>query len=145
MLAAWLAGVKNAARAELAELLRILAGYVQGACKGSYENLLLSGFPTQKPSRTSIGVLPAPSNLTVVLGERAGELDAKVNPLLGAGIYNWEITVAGQTTPLQTAQTTAASITFSGLTAGVICSVTCNAVGAAGPSDWSDAISQMVV
>lgn len=136
---------KNTARAELVALLRNLASYVQVACNGSMENLLLSGFPIQKPSRTSIGVLPAPGNLTVNLGARTGELDSKVNPVSGAGIYNWKLTASGQAAPLQTAQTTAASNTFDGLTPGVVYSVSCNVVGSAGPSDWSDPISQMVI
>lgn len=140
-----LTAAKNAARAELVALLRNLASYVQVACKGSYENLLLSGFPPQKPSRTSIGVLPAPSNLTVDLGARSGELDAKANPVTGAAIYNWKLTASGQTAPLQTAQTTAARNLFDGLTPGVVYSVSCNVVGSAGPSDWSDPISQMAI
>ncbi len=136
---------KKSARAALVSLLRTLASYVQVACNGSYENLLLSGFPTQKSTRTTIGVLPAPSNLTVELGTRSGELDANVNPVTGAAIYNWQLTAAGQTAPIQTAQTTAASNTFDGLTPGVVYAVSCNVVGSAGPSDWSDSISQMVV
>ena len=46
---------------------------------------------------------------------------------------------------LQTAQTTSASNTFAGLTPGVIYNIEANAVGAAGPSDWSDPVSQMAV
>jgi hypothetical protein len=48
-------------------------------------------------------------------------------------------------TVLQTAQTTSASNTFAGLTPGVTYNVEANAVGAAGPSDWSDSVSQMAV
>ena len=136
---------KKTARAELVALLRDLASYVQVACNGSYENLLLSGFPTQKPTRTSIGVLPAPGNLTVALGPRTGELDAKVNPVAGAAVYNWELTTSGQSKPLQTAQTTAARKLFRGLTPGVVYAITCNVVGTSGPSNWSDPISQMAV
>ena len=140
-----LTAAKNAARAELAALLRNLASYVQVACKGSIENLLLSGFPTQKPNRAPVGVLPAPSNLTVNLGARSGELTAKASPLNGAAIYNWRLTANGQTTPLQMQQTTAASTTFADLTPGTVYAVELNVVGSAGPSDWSDPISQMVV
>ena len=76
-----LTAAKNAARAELVALLRLLATYVHVACKGNLENLLLSGFPTQKPNRVPIGVLPPPSNVTVNLGARTGELDSKANPV----------------------------------------------------------------
>jgi hypothetical protein len=136
-----LTAAKNAAQAQLVSLLRALASYVQVTCNGSYENLLLSGFPPQKPSRTSIGVLPAPSNLAA----RSGELDSKVAPVTGAAIYNWRLTASGQTAPAQTAQTTAARNLFGGLTPGVDYSVTCNVVGSAGPSDWTDAVSQMAI
>lgn len=140
-----LTNAKNTARAELVALLRPLANYAQVACNGSLENLILSGFPIQKPTRTSIGVLPAPANLTVDLGTRTGELDSKVNPVSGAAIYNWRLTVDGQEAPLQTAQTTAARNTFTSLTPGTVYAVECNVVGTAGPSDWSDPITRMAV
>ena len=67
-------------------------------------------------------------------------------PVFGAAIYNWRVTSAAQPgTVLQTAQTTSASNTFAGLTPGVTYNVEANAVGAAGPSDWSDSVSQMAV
>ena len=140
-----LTAAKNAARMELTTLLRNLASYVQVACKGNIENLLLSGFPPQKSSRNPVGVLPAPANVTVNLGARSGELDSKANPIPGAAIYNWKLTASGQTATLQTAQTTAASTIFDGLTPGVVYTVEVNAVGSAGPSDWSQPVSQMVV
>jgi len=109
-------------------------------------NLLLSGFPTQKPKRQPIGVLPAPASLVVNLGARSGELTASANPVFGASVYNWQLKAANApTVVLQTAQTTGASKTFTGLTPGVVYTAEVNATGTAGPSDWSDAISQMVV
>jgi hypothetical protein len=44
-----------------------------------------------------------------------------------------------------TYQGTAANWTISGLTPGVIYSFALNAVGAAGPSNWSSAVSLMVI
>jgi len=44
-----------------------------------------------------------------------------------------------------TGQSTAASYTFSGLTPGVAYTIACNAVGAAGPSNWSNPASQIAV
>jgi hypothetical protein len=140
-----LTAAKNAARAELGTLLRNLASYVGVACKGNMENLLLSGFPVQKPNRTAIGVLPPPMILSLNLGARSGELEAKATALTGAAIYNWRLMATGQTVPSQTAQTTAATTVFEGLTPGLVYSVECNVVGAAGPSDWSQPVSQMVV
>jgi hypothetical protein len=126
--------------------MRQLASYVQVACKGDLAVLLSSGFPIQKPQRSPIGVLPAPAGLTVTLGNRSGELDASAAPVPGAAIYNWRVTTAAApNVVVQTAQTTAASNTFEGLTPGVVYNVQVNAVGSAGPSDWSDPVPQMVV
>jgi hypothetical protein len=136
---------RNNLRLILVGLMRQLASYVQAACGGNMTNLLLSGFPVQKPTRSPIGVLAAPSNPTLVLGSRSGELDASVNPVFGASIYNWKLTSNAPGSVPQTAQTTASSCTFAGLTPGVIYSASANVVGAAGPSDWSDSASQMAV
>jgi len=108
-------------------------------------NLLLSGFPVQKPTRASIGVLPAPSNPTLALGSRTGELNAAVNPVFGAAIYNWTLTSSVAGAAAQTTQTTASYATFTGLTPGVTYAVTANVVGAAGPSDPSQSARQMAV
>ena len=141
-----LTAIKNDKRAALVVLLRELASYVQVACKGDLTILLSSNFPIQKPQRNPIGVLPAPANITVSLGALSGELDAAMPPVFGAAIYNWRVTTAAQPgTVLQTAQTTSASNTFTGLTPGVTYNIEANAVGAAGPSDWSDPVSQMAV
>jgi hypothetical protein len=42
-------------------------------------------------------------------------------------------------------QSTAASHTFGGLTPGVSYTITCNAVGAAGPSNLSNPVSQIAI
>ena len=114
-------------------------------CDGDMESLLLSGFPVQKPQRQAVGVLPAPASVVLTLGTRSGELDAKAAPVFGAAIYNWRLTATGKTTPAQTVQTTAASTTFTGLTPATSYTVEVNAVGAAGPTDWSNQVMQIVV
>jgi hypothetical protein len=141
-----LTSIKNDKRAALVALLRALANYVQVACNGDLTVLLSSGFPIQKPQRSPIGVLPAPVNLAVNLGALSGELDASVPPVFGASVYNWRlVAVTAPTVVLQSAQTTGGRITFSGLTPGVTYTTQVNAVGAAGPSDWSQPVSQMAV
>ena len=136
---------KNDARAALVALLRELASYVQLTCNGDMTKLLTSGFSAQKAARTPVGILPAPT-VTVKLGGRSGDLAAKLAPLAGAAIYNWRVTTASSpAAPVLTAQTTAASNTFSGLTPGVVYQVSANAVGSAGASDWSDPATQMVI
>ena len=141
-----LTAIKDEKRAALVALLRQLASDVQVACKGNLAVLLSSGFPIQKPQRVPIGVLPAPSNVTLALGSRTGELDAAASPLVGAGTYNWRLSTAtAPNVDVQTDQTTAASSSFSGLTPGVVYNVEVNAVGASGISDWSDPVAQMAV
>jgi len=136
---------KNNLRLIVVGLMRQLASYVAVACKGDMTNLLLSGFPTQKPDRAPIGVLPAPQNLIVKHGKISGNLDAKVNPVFGASTYNWTCTaVTAGAVPI-TAQSTAANFTFSGLTPGATYTSTVNAVGAAGPSNWSNAVKQIAL
>jgi hypothetical protein len=118
---------------------------VQVACGGDLTNLLLSGFPVQKPTRSAIGVLPAPSNPGLALGARSGELDASVNPVFGASTYNWKLTPNTPGAVPLTAQSTASYYTFTGLMPGVTYTMSVYVVGSAGPSDWSQAASQMAV
>jgi hypothetical protein len=136
---------KNNLRLILVGLMRQLASYVQVACGGNMTNLLLSGFPVQKSTRSPIGILPAPSNPALVLGSRSGELDASANPVFGTSIYNWKLTSSTPGAAVMTLQTTASYCTFTGLTPGVTYTVTANVVGAAGPSDWSSPVPQMAV
>jgi len=136
---------KNNMKLIVTGLVRQLASYVQAACGGNMTNLLLSGFPPQKPNRTPVGVLPAPSNPSLTLSGRTGELDASVNPVFGASIYNWKLTSNAPAVAVATQQTTASRCAFTGLTPGVTYSVSANVVGAAGPGDWSQTASQMAV
>ncbi len=141
-----LTAIKNAKRAILAALLRELASYVAVACKGSMPTLLSSGFPTQKPMPTPTGVLPAPTTPVLSLGARTGELNADTTPQVNSYIYNWRIALASKPDDyIQRTQTTAASKVFGGLTPGQIYTVEVNVMGSAGPSDWSDAATLMVV
>ena len=132
---------KNNLRLVLVNLLRQLASYVTVACKGDMTNLILSGFPVQKPVRQPIGVLPAPQGMIMEHGDHHGELVAYVNPVFGSSAYNWRLTPATPGAAPVITQTTAANQTFTGLTPSVSYAVEANAVGAAGPSDWSNPAS----
>ena len=136
---------RNNLRLILVGLMRQLANYVASACNGDMTNLLLSGFPTQKPTRQPVGVLPPPNNVTLTQGDRSGEVVAKANPVFGASLYTWTLTPATPGAAVQTAQTTATRDTFTGLTPGATYSITVNAIGTAGASDWSNPASLMVV
>jgi hypothetical protein len=137
---------KNARRAELVALVRTLATYVQLASQGDMTKLLSSGFPVQKSGRTPVGPLPAPAAPRIAQGTLTGSLNAATSPVRGAVSYNWS--VALQSAPdvdVQSAITSAARTTFSGLTPGQVYLVCLTAVGAAGPSDWSDYGTLMVI
>ncbi len=137
---------KNARRAELASLMRQLASYVTLTSDGDMEKLLSSGFPYQKPVRNRVGTLPAPVAPTLRIGMKSGALDATVPPIYGAGSYNWRVALASKPdTFVQIAQTIGSRYTFQGLTPGQAYNVEVNAVGAAGPGDWSDLSTAIVV
>jgi hypothetical protein len=132
---------KNNLRLILVGLLRQLASYVQVACKGDMMNLLLSGFPTQKPVRQPVGPLPAPANVSLDHGTNSGSLDAAANPVFGAANYNWKLTPATTGAAPIVSQSTASNYTFTGLTPGMSYTVEVNALGTAGLSDWSNPAS----
>ena len=82
----------------------------------------------------------------VVQGPVTGSLAAASSPVYGASSYNWSVALeSAPDTDVQTAQTTGARTLFTGLIPGKIYSISLNAVGAAGVSDWSDPGSLMVV
>lgn len=136
--------IRNNMRLLLVGLMRQLANYVAVACKNDLPNLLLSGFPIQKPVRQPIGILAAPTNVQLKQG-RTGEVFCRASGVFGASIYNWQLTNTTSGLVEQTQQTPAASCSFTGLTPGVIYSLTVNAVGTAGPSDWSGPATLMVI
>ena len=132
---------KNNLRLVAANLMRQLASYVTVACKGSMPNLILSGFPPQKPARTPVGVLSPPQGLVVSHGPQLGQLAVKVNPVFGAANYNYRLTPNTPGAVPVIAQSTASNYLFSGLTAGVTYKIDVSVLGAAGPSDWSNSAS----
>ena len=141
-----LTAIKNAKRQALLGILRHLASYVHVACNGNMAVLLSSGFPTQKQNRTPVGILPAPVPPFLQLGGRSGDLVASVTPIPNCSAYTWRLALASApATYLQTVPTTAASITFSGLTPGETYAVDANAFGAAGTGDWSDTSELMIL
>ena len=132
--------IKRAKLAELTSLMRQLANYVTSTCNGDMAKLLSSGFPHQKPTRERIGQLSTPEAPKVKQDEYSGQMTASVAPIYGASAYNWQLALASApNTYVQTAQTVGGRVTFKGLTAGQLYNVECNAVGAAGPSNWSTA------
>ena len=138
--------VKKAKRAIVVSLMRQLANYVTDTSDGDMTKLLSSKFPTQKPTRQRVGKLTTPSTPTLKYTKISGELDASTPPITGAYTYNWRLALA--TAPdvyVQTAQTIGGRNLFAELTPGQNYLVQVCAVGAAGPSDWSNTAKLMVV
>lgn len=130
--------IKRAKQAEVTSLMRQLASYVTATANGDMAMLISSGFPNQKPMRERIGELPTPSTPLVRQGALTGQIGATVSPIYGASSYNWRVALASApNTYVRTAQTVGGRSTFEGLIAGELYNVECNAVGAAGPSNWS--------
>lgn len=108
--------------------------------------LLSSGFRYQKPVRNEIGQLAISAALALTQSVTSGEFIASIAPVYGASSYNWSLALASAPDKsVQTAQTVGGRMTFNGLTPGEDCSVTVNAVGAAGRSDWSDASTLIMI
>jgi len=138
--------IKNQKRAALGAVLRNLASYVHVACGGDLPTLTSSGFPCQKPTRTPVGVLPAPDAPALSLGARSGELNASTTPVPNAAAYKWRLALASAPDAyILEEHTTAASNIFDGLTPGQTYVLDVNVLGSAGPSDWSDTAQLMVV
>jgi hypothetical protein len=138
--------IRDARRAELVSLLRQLANYVGATANGDLEKLMSSGFPVQKSTRTPIGPLPAPQAPFLRQGPVSGSARASAPPVYGAALYTARLALASApTTYLKTQQSTGARFRFENLTPGEVYSVDINAIGAAGPSDWSDVGTARVI
>jgi hypothetical protein len=138
--------LKDQKRQALYPLVRSLALDVTEECHGDLTVLLSSGFPIQKPEHNPIGNLPTPAAPTLSLGAHSGELDGSTSPIYGSLTFNWRLMLASApTVVVQETETSAASVTFAGLIPGQIYIVQVNVVGTAGTSDWSQAVSLMVV
>lgn len=141
-----LTAVKNAKRAELVSLMKQLGSYLTTASNGDIAILLSSAFPTQKAARSPIGPVATPEAPKLSHGAVTGEINAVAVAVTGAYAYNWDAALASSPdVSVQTAQTTGARTTFSGLTPGQLYVVTLNALGAAGTSDWSNAAELMAI
>jgi hypothetical protein len=132
--------IKDAKMAELGGVVRPLGYYVTITANGDMAKLRSSGFPIQQSSRPVLGPLPTPTAPVASPGNLFGTINVATVPINGAYIYNWRASAAETPTVFvgQTA-TTKASGTLVGLTRGTIYNIQVSAIGAAGPTEWSDA------
>ncbi len=130
--------IRRARQNELVSLMRQLANYVTSTSNGDMAKMLASGFPHQKPVREKVGDLPAPNVPKIIQSNISGKINVSVGAVYGASSYNWRLASAkNATTYLQQVQTTGGRVSFEGLTPGEVYLVDANAVGAAGPGDFS--------
>jgi len=129
---------RDAARAPLEELLRLLALNVQQTAQGDRVILISSGYPLQK-TRQPTGIPAAPQNLRLKQG-KTGELIARCTAVPNALSYQWRSATSAAplvfTSPDPTGK---ATCTIEGLTPGTQYIVQVRVVGRKGASDWSEA------
>lgn len=129
---------RNTAKATLLMLLRPLLSNINGLANGNADQLISSGFPMRKTTRTPIGNLPTPASPSVKPGPTDGTLKASTSALYGASSYTARVAPASTPTVyVQTVSQTSSRFMFHGLTSGELYHVEMSAMGAAGSTDWS--------
>jgi hypothetical protein len=109
--------------------------------------LLNSGFTAQR-TRQPVGELAAPVNVRVAHGKLSGQIVASCAKLTRAGAYEWRFataTAAAPTAWMPAGATPAARTRIDNLVPGTTYLVQSRAVGTAGPSNWSDVASLIVI
>lgn len=137
--------VRRQQRANLVALLRKLAHYVQVTGAGDGPTLKGSGFPLQR-TRQPVGQLLPPSNLRLVRGKVSGTIVARCVKQPRVGCYQWRCAPsAAPTAWLPMVTTLSANATFEDLVPATQYTVQVCVIGTAGPSNWSDAATVMVL
>jgi hypothetical protein len=139
------------ARLPLEDGVRKEAGYVEDVANaangglGDVSLVYLAEFEPHKEPQPA-GILGPPANLRVKQGQLSGTLDCRAQGDPNAGSYEWRYTVStAPNTYISGGITTSPRITLKALTPGTTISVQVRAIGAAGPSDWSDVAVLMVI
>ena len=134
-----LISIRNTDRDNLVGLLRALLSNINAIANGNVDMLLSSAFPLSSDNRTPIGPLAAPDAPVVTQGPTTGTLKASTAAVYGAALYTARLAkAAAPTVYVDTQQQTGIRFMFSDLTPGELYNVDINAIGAAGPSDFSD-------
>jgi hypothetical protein len=135
---------KNNARQTLLGMLRETAAYVQMKCNNDPALLLSSGFQAQSTNRASTP-LARPTGLQIANGN-AGQLEAQVNPVKNANMYEGRIKLDGAEWMPGIFAGDSQHIMFNGLTPGKTYTIQIRALGGStGQTDWSDPVSHMAI
>jgi hypothetical protein len=136
---------RRAHRTSFVVLLRKLAHYVQMTSAGDRTTLLSSGFRAQRRP-APVGVLLPPTALVVVRAKTSGNVIVRCKRHAQAGAYQWRIgPTASPMLWLPVETTLAAHANFEGLQLYTQYTAQVRAIGTAGPSDWSDIATAVVV
>lgn len=115
---------------------RSLAAYVEGASMGNPATVESSGFSITAP-RTPVGMLPAPTNLRATLGQE-GTCGLRWDRDRGAQSWVAQCAPSPSGPWTEIYMGTRARCLATSLTSGSQYWFRVQAIGAAGPSDWSD-------
>lgn len=135
---------RNAARASLLSLVRQLASYVQGQCKGNLAILVTSGFKAVKQKSTSV-IPMVPTNPRLLPGPAAGTLLFRFGR--GRNVSNFSIQVADDSEGPWTdwGLSGKTRVLLEGLTPLRTKWARARANGAAGSSDWTEPTCRIVI
>jgi hypothetical protein len=142
---------KNNLRRLFENGLRLGAAFVEktanaaNAGNGDVSVVYLGGFQPHKEPQPK-GQLGPPGNLRLKQGQLTGELACRAEAVDGASSYEWRYAL--QSAPgawIMVTGTTPPRTVIKGLIAGTIYTAQVRAIGTAGPSDWSDPATLMVI
>ncbi|HVT86397.1 MAG TPA: fibronectin type III domain-containing protein [Chitinophagaceae bacterium] len=136
---------KNQKRADLEELLRILASYINFTADGDRSKLLTTGYDVSKEKAPV--TITKPENITVTNGMNPGDLVVSVNAVKGARSYVHEYAdeadfAAGKWQSVTASQS---KYVFTGLEAGKKYYCRVAAVGSRDQVVYSDPMSRIVL
>ena len=131
---------RDQARAELEEVTRQMAAYVQHASMGNRLTLLASGFPAQRDrSAGVVQPLSPPTGLQLRHGKASGQVIVRCARVRSARLYQWRYATAQAPTVWTVEDTTSRTTsTLTGLAAATQYVVQVRVLGKQGASDWSD-------
>lgn len=141
------AALRHSCSDKVVEMMRLLAADLELTARGDLTKLAATGYELRAKASRSTGPLPAPLNLRVKSTGISGEALCKVGAVPYADSYEGQSTLNPTSGPWTsiTATTNSQNILFTGLDRGKDYFFRIRAIGASGPSGWSDVTTMMVV
>jgi hypothetical protein len=140
---------KNKLRERAIRIYEELAHYVEANCNDDMETFLLSGFLPTAKAAAALQPLEQVSIASAVHGSLPGQMKIRFNRVPRAAGYDVRFaavpTGGGTPTAWTEQKSTKTSVIIENLTAGTSYAFQVRAFGAAGSTDWSDAVIRMAV